>query len=359
VKERRLRAIRVERFGGPEVLRVVSVEAPAPSPGEVLVRVATAGVNPVDWKVRAGGAGERFGRPPYVPGWDVAGVVEATGDGVSAFAVGDEVFGMPRFPEPAGCYADYLCAPADHLAAAPAGMDRVAAAGMDRVAAAGLPLAGLTALQVLDLVGVTEGQRVLVHAAAGGVGHLAVQLAKARGAYVIGTGRANKHPFLYELGIDEAVDYTTVAFEEAIEDVDVVVNLVGGDYGRRSLRVLRPGGVLAMIVGVVARRWTRRRRRPGSGSSGIWSVRTAMGSPGWPSWPAGAGCGSRSRTCSRWSRRRGRTSSGSVATRGARSCWPSRADPASPRRSLTGGRCRPRRPTRRSPRLMGPLVFVR
>jgi NADPH:quinone reductase-like Zn-dependent oxidoreductase len=119
---------------------------------------------------------------------------------------------------------------------------------MDRVAAAGLPLAGLTALQVLDLVGVTEGQRVLVHAAAGGVGHLAVQLAKARGAYVIGTSRADKHPFLYELGIDEAVDYTMVAFEEAIVDVDVVVNLVSGDYGRRSLRVLRPGGVLAMIV---------------------------------------------------------------------------------------------------------------
>jgi NADPH:quinone reductase-like Zn-dependent oxidoreductase len=241
LKERRLRAIRVERFGGPEALRMVSVEAPAPSPGEVLVRVAAAGVNPVDWKVRAGGAGERFGRPPYVPGWDVAGVVEATGDGVSAFAAGDEVFGMPRFPEPAGCYAEYLCAPADHLAAAPAGIDRVAAAG--------LPMAGLTALQVLDLVGVTDGQRVLVHAAGGGVGHLAVQLAKARGAYVIGTSRADKHPFLYELGIDEAVDYTTVAFEEAIEDVDVVVNPVSGDYGRRSLRVLRPRGVLAMIVG--------------------------------------------------------------------------------------------------------------
>jgi NADPH:quinone reductase-like Zn-dependent oxidoreductase len=241
VKERRLRAIRVERFGGPEALRLVSMEPPAPGPGEVLVRVAAAGVNPVDWKVRAGGAGERFGRPPYVPGWDVAGVVEATGDGVSAFAAGDEVFGMPRFPEPAGCYADYVCAPADHLAAAPAGTDRVAAAG--------LPLAGLTALQALDLVGVTDGQRVLVHAAGGGVGHLAVQLAKARGAYVIGTGRADKRPFLQELGIDEVVDYTTVAFEEAVEDVDVVVNLVGGDYGRRSLRVLRPGGVLAMIVG--------------------------------------------------------------------------------------------------------------
>jgi NADPH:quinone reductase-like Zn-dependent oxidoreductase len=241
VKERQLRAIRVERFGGPEVLRMASAEVPAPGSGEVLVRVAAASVNPVDWKVRAGGAGERFGRPPYVPGWDVAGVVEATGGGVSAVAAGDEVFGMPRFPEPAGCYADYLCAPAEHMAAAPAGMDRVAAAG--------LPLAGLTALQVLDLAGVTDGQRVLVHAAAGGVGHLAVQLPKARGAYVIGTGRADKHPFLHGLGIDETVDYTTVAFEEAVEDVDVVINPVGGDYGRRSLRILRPGGVLAMIVG--------------------------------------------------------------------------------------------------------------
>ena len=236
-----MRAIRVERFGGPEALRLVSMEPPAPGPGEVLVRVAAAGVNPVDWKVRAGGAGERFGRPPYVPGWDVAGVVGATGDEVSAVAVGDEVFGMPRFPEPAGCYADYLCAPAEHLAAAPAGMDRVAAAG--------LPMAGLTGLQVLDLAGVTEGQRVLVHAAAGGVGHLAVQLAKVRGAHVIGTARADKHPFLYELGIDEAVDHTMVAFEEAVEDVDVVINPVRGDYGRRSLRVLGPGGVLVMIVG--------------------------------------------------------------------------------------------------------------
>jgi NADPH:quinone reductase-like Zn-dependent oxidoreductase len=236
-----LRAIRVERFGGPDVLRAVSVPEPVPGPGEVLVRVAAAGVNAVDWKVRAGAAGERFGRPPYVPGWDVAGVVEATGDGVASLAVGDQVFGMPRFPEAAGCYADYLCAPAEHLAAAPVAMDEVAAAA--------LPLAGLTGLQVLDLAEVTEGQRVLVHAAAGGFGHLAVQLAKARGAHVIGTGRSDKHQFLYELGVDEAVDYTTVAFEEAVEDVDVVVNPVRGDYGRRSVRVLRPGGLLVMVVG--------------------------------------------------------------------------------------------------------------
>jgi NADPH:quinone reductase-like Zn-dependent oxidoreductase len=236
-----VRAILVERFGGPEVLRLASVPEPTPGPGEVLVRVAAAGVNPVDWKVRAGAAGERFGRPPYVPGWDVAGVVEATGDRVTAFAPGDDVVGLPRFPEPAGCYAEYVRAPAGQLAAAPAGMDPAAAAG--------LPLAGLTALQVLDLAGVTEGHRVLVHAAAGGVGHLAVQLAKGRGAYVIGTARADNHPFLRELGVDQAVDYATVAFEQAVEDVDLVVNPIGGDYGRRSLRVLRPGGVLAMIVG--------------------------------------------------------------------------------------------------------------
>jgi NADPH:quinone reductase-like Zn-dependent oxidoreductase len=195
-----VRAIVVEQFGGPEVLQLARVAEPIPGPGEVLLRVAAAGVNPVDWKVRAGTAGERFGWPPYVPGWDLAGVVEATGDRVSAFAADDQVFGLPCFPAPAGCYAEYVCAPAGQLAAAPPGMDQAAAAG--------LPLAGLTALQVMDLAGVGEGQRVLVHADAGGVGHLAVQLAKARGAQVIGTARADKHPLLRELGVDQAVDYT-------------------------------------------------------------------------------------------------------------------------------------------------------
>jgi NADPH:quinone reductase-like Zn-dependent oxidoreductase len=236
-----LRAVVVERFGGPEVLRVAGAERPAPGPGEVLVRVAAAGVNPVDWKVRAGSAGDRFGAPPYVPGWDLAGTVEAAGDGVTGFAPGDQVFGMPRFPRPAGCYAEYTSAPADHLAVRPDGLDPVAAAG--------LPLAGLTALQVLDLAGVAPGQHVLVHAAAGGVGHLAVQLAKARGARVTGTARAAKHGFLHDLGADQAVDYTAVAFEEVVADVDVVIDPVGGDYSQRSLRTLRPGGTLCLIVG--------------------------------------------------------------------------------------------------------------
>jgi NADPH:quinone reductase-like Zn-dependent oxidoreductase len=243
-----LRAVRLDRFGGPEVLRVVDVDRPSPAEGEVLVRVVAAGVNPVDWKVRATGGGGRFGTPPLVLGWDLSGVVEAVANGVSAFAngvsafaAGDEVFGMPRFPDPAGCYAEYVAAPADQLAAKPSALDHAAAAG--------LPLAGLTALQVLDLAEVEAGQRVLVHAAAGGVGHLAVQLAKARGAEVVGTARADKHPFLVELGIDQAVDYTTAAFEDVVDDVDVVLDPIGGDYGRRSLEVLRPGGVLLMIAG--------------------------------------------------------------------------------------------------------------
>ncbi len=208
--------MRLERFGGPEVLRVVTVDEPSPAGGEVLVRVVAAGVNPVDWKVRAGRSGERFGTPPLVLGWDLSGVVEAVADDVSAFAAGDAVFGMPRFPALAGCYAEYV---------------------------------GLTALQVLDLAEVEAGQRVLVHAAAGGVGHLAVQLAKARGAEVVGTGRSDKHPFLVELGIDQAVDYTAAAFEDVVDDVDVVIDPIGGDYSRRSLEVLRPGGVLLLIVG--------------------------------------------------------------------------------------------------------------
>jgi len=236
-----LRAIQVERFGGPEVMRLVEVDRPAPGPGEVLVRVAAAGVNPVDWKVRSGASGEWFGRPPYIPGWDLAGVVEAAGPDVSAPVVGAEVLGMPRFPKQAGCYAEYVAAPAAELTVRPPELDWTAAGG--------LPLAGLTALQVLDVAGVASGQRVLVHAAAGGVGHLAVQLAKARGARVTGTARADKHPFLRELGADETIDYTAVPFDEAVKDVDVVVDPIGGDTSLRSLRVLRPGGILVLIVG--------------------------------------------------------------------------------------------------------------
>jgi NADPH:quinone reductase-like Zn-dependent oxidoreductase len=239
-----MRAIRVDHFGGPEVLQLVETAIPEPAPGEVLVRVTAAGVNPVDYSVRSGAAGDRFGSPPYIPGWDIAGVIESAGPGTGSFAPGDRVYGMPRFPAMASAYAEHVAAPAAHLAAAPGRIGDAAAAG--------LPLAGLTALQVLDLAGVVSGQRVLVHAAAGGVGHLAVQLAKGRGARVLGTARAGNHEFLREPGIDEPIDYSEVAFEDVAKDVDLVIDTVGGDYGLRSLSVIRPAGMLIVIRGGVS-----------------------------------------------------------------------------------------------------------
>ncbi|MFF5707248.1 NADP-dependent oxidoreductase [Streptomyces sp. NPDC012794] len=233
-----MRAVAQDGFGGPEVLKVVEVERPEPGPAEVLVRVHAAGVNPTDsWHRATGGLAGEVVRL----GWDVSGTVEAVGLGVTTLAPGDEVFGMPRHPVPAGTYAEYVTSPARHLVRKPAALSHVRAAA--------LPLAALTAWQALvDTAGVRPGQRVLVHAAAGGVGHLAVQIAKARGAYVIGTARAAKHAFLRGLGADEVVDYTAVAFEAAVPPVDVVVDAVGGEYGPRSLRALRPGGIVVSLA---------------------------------------------------------------------------------------------------------------
>ncbi|MFD4242469.1 NADP-dependent oxidoreductase [Streptomyces sp. NPDC058525] len=236
-----MRAIVVSQWGGPEVLTETELERPEPAMGEILVRVHAAGVNPVDWKTRASGALIPWGPVPQV-GWDVSGTVEAVGPGVTVHHVGDEVYGMPRFPQQAGAYAEYVTAPARHFARKPASLDHVQAAA--------LPLAALTAWQALvDTAGVSAGQRVLVHAAAGGVGHLAVQIAKALGAYVIGTASAGKHDVLRGLGADEVIDYRTTDFEDAVADVDVVIDAIGGDYGQRSLSVLKPGGHLVTLPG--------------------------------------------------------------------------------------------------------------
>ena len=270
-----MHAIRVDHFGEPDVLKLVETQAPQMTPGEVLVRVDAAGVNPVDWAVRSGAAGERFGSPPYIPGWDISGVIEAAGPGTGSFEPGDRVYGMPRFPAMASAYAEQVTAPAAHLAAAPAHISDADAAG--------LPLAGLTALQALDLAGVVSGQRVLVHAAAGGVGHLAVQLAKARGAYVLGTARAGKHEFLRDLGVDEPIDYAEVAFEDVAKDVDLVHRL-----DRRGVRRALAGRDPA---GRHAHRDPRRRQRRAcrSGGSGRRPggepLRAARTGPGWPGWP--------------------------------------------------------------------------
>jgi NADPH:quinone reductase-like Zn-dependent oxidoreductase len=234
-----MRAISQDVLGGPEVLKETEVERPAPGPTEVLVRVRAAGVNPTDWKHRA--TGGLLGRPPFVLGWDVSGVVESVGLGTALYKPGDEVFGMLRYPYGHGAFAEYVAAPARTFAPKPRNIDHVHAAA--------LPLAALTAWQALkDTARVTAGQRVLIHAAAGGVGHLAVQIAKARGAYVIGTASAAKHAFLRGLGADELVDYRSVDFAEVVEDVDVVIDTMGGDHGPRSLRTMRRGGVIVSLV---------------------------------------------------------------------------------------------------------------
>jgi NADPH:quinone reductase-like Zn-dependent oxidoreductase len=232
--------VRQHEFGGPEVLRVEEVPRPEPGATEVLVRVQAAGVNPVDWTARAEPVA--LDPPPFTLGWDVAGVVEEVAVGVNRFVPGDEVFGMPWFPREAAAYAEYVTAPSRHFARRPAGLTPVEAGA--------LPLAGLTAWQVLiEVADVRPGQRVLVTAAAGGVGHLVVQIAKARGAYVVGTASPAKHDFVLGLGADEVIDYTATELVDAVGDLDLVVDLIGGANSVAAVPTLRPGGLLVPVTG--------------------------------------------------------------------------------------------------------------
>ncbi|MFE2140775.1 NADP-dependent oxidoreductase [Streptomyces sp. NPDC059456] len=239
-----MRSVVQDGFGGPEVLRIQQVPRPVPLPTEVLVRVHAAGINPVDWKTRSGsGMAGLLGGPPFTLGWDVSGVVEEVGFGVTTLKAGDEVYGMPWFPRAANAYAEYVTAPARQFALKPTTLDHVHAAAV--------PLAALTAWQaVVDTAHLHAGQRVLVTAAAGGVGHFAVQFARHLGAHVIATASTARHPWLRELGADETIDYTSTRFEDVGVEVDVVIDLVGDAHDRtstRSLKVLRPGGLLVAI----------------------------------------------------------------------------------------------------------------
>jgi NADPH:quinone reductase-like Zn-dependent oxidoreductase len=237
-----VRAVQVLEFGGPEVLSLVEVPRPNPISTEVLVEVHACGVNPVDWKTRSGsGVSAWVGPPPFVPGWDVAGVVVEMGYGVTTLQPGDRVFGMPWFPREAGAYAEYVTAPSRHFARMPEGMPFEEAAA--------LPLASLTAWQALvDTANVREGQTVLINGASGGVGHLAVQIAKALDARVIGAARAANHDFLRSLGADECVDREAVQIQDAAGNVDVVLDFAGRDHTRAELDTMRDGGVLVAIA---------------------------------------------------------------------------------------------------------------
>ncbi|MFE3226269.1 NADP-dependent oxidoreductase [Nocardia sp. NPDC059228] len=234
-----MKAIRQDILGGPEVLHEVELPVPQPGPSEILVRVRATALNPTDWGHRRR-AGLFLPPPPFVLGWDVSGEVVATGIGVTLFKPGDEVFGMLPYPHGHGAAAEYVTGPARAFARKPANLDHAQSAA--------IPLAALTAYQALvDTANVQAGQRVLIHAAAGGVGHFAVQIAKARGAYVIGTASAANHDFLRGIGVDEVIDYRTTDFADTVRDIDIVLDPIDADHAQRSLRTLRPGGILVSL----------------------------------------------------------------------------------------------------------------
>jgi len=239
-----IKAIRIHAYGGPDVLRYEDVDDPVAGVGEVIVRIAAAGVNPVDWKVREGYLATFVPYTlPLIPGFDFSGTVATIGEGVTAFAPGDEVFGAAPF-EQAGAYAQAITVPASILARKPASLD------IENAAA--IPTGAITAWQGLfapDYGNLQKGQTVLIHGGAGGVGIFAVQLAKWRGARVITTASANNAEFLLGLGADEVIDYGTQRFEDIVHDVDLVFDLIGGDVQARSWKVLRKGGLLASAVG--------------------------------------------------------------------------------------------------------------
>lgn len=221
-----MHALHQTTLGGPEVLQLTELPRPAPGPGQILVAVHAAGLNPTDFKHRA--LRIFLPSPPLTLGWDVSGTVVETGYGVTLFRPGDEVFGMLPYPHGAGSHAEYVTGPARAFAAKPAGIDHVQAAA--------LPLAALTAWQALvDTAGLRAGQRVLIHAAAGGVGHLAVQIARERGAHVTGTASAPKHDFLRELGADACIDHRSEDFTDTEKRYDVVLDALGGQTATCSV----------------------------------------------------------------------------------------------------------------------------
>lgn len=235
-----MRAVAMHEHGGADVLKLEQWPVPEIGDGEVLIAAHACGINPIDFKMRDGAR-----RPidpslfPVVLGWDISGVVAETNS--PDFSIGDEVFGLVRFPEYVGGYADFVAAPASDLAPKPKSIDHVHAAAV--------PLAALTTWQTLfDDAMLEAGQRILIHAAAGGVGHFAVQFAKWKGAHVIGTASARNREFVLGLGADEVVDYTSVDFAEAVHDVDVVLHSIGPEFRDQSYRTLKKGGILAAIL---------------------------------------------------------------------------------------------------------------
>lgn len=236
IKSQTMKAIRIHNYGGPEVLQYEDAPVPQPQSGELLIRVHATGVNPIDWKVRAGYMKDHMPHSfPLILGSDVSGLVE-DGNGASTFKKGDEVFAMAS-----GAYAEYIAVHESLVAPKPTSLHHVHAAAV--------PLAALAAWHALiETARVEAGQRVLIHGGAGGVGHFAVQLAKWKCAHVIATASIKNHDLLRKLGADETIDYTVVKFESIARDVDVVLDTIGGETQERSWTVLKKGGILVSLV---------------------------------------------------------------------------------------------------------------
>ena len=237
-----MKAVRFHAYGTPEVLVYEDAPKPEPAAGEVLVKVHATSVNPIDWKIRAGHLkGFRDYALPFILGWDVSGVVESAGPGVNGFKPGDEVYGFPDSSRN-GAYAEYIAVNETKLARKPKSLDHIHAAA--------IPLAGLTAWQALfDTAGLTAGQKVLIQAAAGGVGHLAIQFAKIKGLYVAGTASGRNQEYLKQLGCYLPINYDTTRFEDVVHDFDAVVESMGGEVRTRSWKVLKKGGILVALIG--------------------------------------------------------------------------------------------------------------
>lgn len=238
-----MKAIILNDFGDPDNLVLTDVEQPTIGDDEVLIQVKAISINPVDIKTRKGSAlaSKLKEDSPVILGWDVSGIVTDVGKQVTTFQTGDEVFGMVNFPGHGKAYAEYVAAPAAHLAKKPSSLP------FDQAAAG--TLAALTAWQAFNqYTSIHSGDTVLIHAAAGGVGHFAVQIAKQLGAYVVGTSSAKNKDFILSLGADEHIDYQAQPFERAVDGVDLVLDAIGGDYIDRSLKTIKPGGKIISIV---------------------------------------------------------------------------------------------------------------
>jgi len=232
-----MKAVVINEYGNNDVVKLAEKEIPQPAANEILVKVNTAGVNPVDWRIRSG-AGVRFGLTLPIPlGSEIAGTIEKLGDGVTGFTVGDAVYGKIR----TGGFAEYAIARTEDLAHKPQRLDFIHAAA--------IPLAALTAWQgMFDLAKLTTGQRILITGASGGVGSLAVQIAKAKGAYVIGTASGRNEDFVKQLGADEFIDYSRQNIAAVVNDVDAVFDTVGGETYLQAFNTLKAGGYLVTAV---------------------------------------------------------------------------------------------------------------